>query len=106
MTLSAVPARPLCAAPVGDDVEAGLFQIVRKHLKAQDAAWTSETTMAEAQIDSLDLVEVVFEIEDHFGVEISFNANTKPAEHFTFGDMVGLIRSALASKGRAAEVSA
>ena len=103
MALSAATALPLQPAPIAiDDVEAGLFEIVRKHLKVQDANWNSETTMAEAQIDSLDLVEVVFEIEDHFGVEINFNANTKSAEETTFGDVVTLIRSALAGKVQAA----
>ncbi|GJE57432.1 acyl carrier protein [Methylobacterium thuringiense] len=88
--------------PGGDDVEAGLFQIVRKYLKTQDADWTAATTMAEAQIDSLDLVEVIFEIEDQFGVEINFNANAKSADETTFGDVVDLIRSALAAKARRA----
>lgn len=85
-----------------EDVEGGLFTIVRKYLKSPDAAWTAQTTMDEAQIDSLDLVEIVFEIEDRFGVEINFNANTKPAGEITFGEVVGMIRAALASKARAA----
>ena len=44
----------------------------------------------------------MFEIEDRFGVEINFNANTKPAGEITFGEVVGMIRAALASKARAA----
>ncbi|GEO98960.1 acyl carrier protein [Methylobacterium haplocladii] len=94
------PAQP--PLTTGDTIEAGLFQIVRKYLKTQDADWTTATTMAEAQIDSLDLVEVIFEIEDQFGVEITFNANAKSADETTFGDVVDLIRSALAAKARKA----
>ncbi|TXM67630.1 MULTISPECIES: phosphopantetheine-binding protein [unclassified Methylobacterium] len=90
------------AAAGADDVEVRLFEIFRKYLKVEDVRWDSATTMEEAQIDSLDLVEVIFEIEDQFGVEVNFNANAKPAAETTFGDVVGLIRSALAAKARRA----
>lgn len=86
----------------GDTVELDLFAIFRKYLKIDGENWSASTTMGEAQIDSLDLVEVIFEIEDRFGVEIDFNANNKPADETTFGDVVGLIRSALAAKARRA----
>lgn len=91
------------AAPAAPDtVEAELFAIFRKYLKIDGQDFSSETTMEEAQVDSLDLVEVIFEIEDRFGVEINFNANDKPAEQTTFGDVVALIRSALAAKAQKA----
>src|SRR4051812_11448699 len=51
------------AAAGADDVEVRLFEIFRKYLKVEDVRWDSATTMEEAQIDSLDLVEVIFEIE-------------------------------------------
>lgn len=85
-----------------DEIETGLFEIVRKFLKTPDARFTAQTTMEEAQIDSLDLVELVFEIEERFGVEINFNANERPVAELTFGDVVALIRSGLMAKAKTA----
>ncbi|GJE19366.1 acyl carrier protein [Methylobacterium marchantiae] len=103
MVLSAADLVPVqIPSTGGDDVERGLFQILRKYIKTEDANWNASTTMAEAQIDSLDLVEVIFEIEDQFEVEIKFNANAKSADETTFGDVVDLIRSALAANARTA----
>ncbi|GJE78208.1 acyl carrier protein [Methylorubrum suomiense] len=90
------------AAQGEEDVEAGLLAIMRKYLKSPDAAWTAQTTMEEAQVDSLDLVEIVFEIEERFGVEINFNANSRPVSEMNFGDVVQMIHASLASKARAA----
>lgn len=90
------------AAQEKEDVEAGLLAIMRKYLKSPDAAWTAQTTMEEAQVDSLDLVEIVFEIEERFGVEINFNANSRPVSEMNFGDVVQMIHASLASKARAA----
>lgn len=99
---AAVPATPQFGIDAGDSVVASVFEIARKYLKATDGNWNTETRLEEAQIDSLDFVELVFEIEDRFGIELNFNANEQPVSEMTFGNVVELIRTALARKARTA----
>ncbi|ACA18140.1 hypothetical protein M446_3760 [Methylobacterium sp. 4-46] len=93
---------PSASAYSTGDIERILLEIVRKQARNEGADWSLTTTMEEAQIDSFDLVELVFEVEDRFGVEVSFNANERPIGEMTFGDVIALIRGALASKEKAA----
>ncbi len=86
----------------GDEVVSSVFEIARKYLKTADGNWNTATRLEEAQIDSLDFVELVFEIEDRFGIELNFNANEQPVSEMTFGTVVELIRNALARKARTA----
>lgn len=81
-------------------------EIIVKHSSLRtDAALganavTPETRLADINIESLDLVEIVFEIEEHFKIEVPYNAN-KPnsgphLEFTTVGEVVEGVRSILA----------
>lgn len=52
---------------------------------------TAETTFAEIKLDSLDVAELVMNMEDEFGVTLELDENVK-----TVGDMVKLIEEAKA----------
>lgn len=97
-----IPPAAQIGSDAGDEVVTSVFEIAKKYLKTADAEWNTETRLEEAQIDSLDFVELVFEIEDKFGIELNFNANEQPVGEMTFGNVVALIRSALARKARTA----
>ena len=81
-----------------DEIETTLLEIFRTHLKTEGTGWDASTTMAEAQVDSFDLVELVFEIEDRFGIEVSFNANSGETSELTVGHVAEMIRASLAAK--------
>ena len=51
------------------------------------SAWSPTTSLDDIGFDSLDLVELVFLMEDRFGVELSFNANTSINDVKTIGDL-------------------
>lgn len=50
-------------------------------------AWSPSTSLEEIGFDSLDLVELIFLIEDRFNVDLSFNANTNINEVKTIEDL-------------------
>lgn len=85
-------------AAAQDEIETTLLEIFRTHLKTEGTGWDANTTMAEAQVDSFDLVELVFEIEDRFGIEVSFNANSGETGTLTVGHVAEMIRAGLAAK--------
>ena len=58
----------------------------------------SSDWLDELGIESLDVVEMIFEIEDRFGVEIPVNANTAGKEFKTVGDVVLLVEELVAAK--------
>lgn len=49
--------------------------------------WSPLTSLEEIGFDSLDLVELIFLIEDRFGVDIDYNANTRINDVKTIDDL-------------------
>ena len=60
-------------------------QIIKKQIDIDTSNITMDTTFEDLQIDSLDMAEIVTDIEDHFDVIIDSNQNLK-----SIGDLVKL----------------
>ena len=78
------------ATSVADDV----LEIVAKQVKADRANVTRSTSLADLNIQSLDLVEIIFSIEDKFDIEVPYNANDPRSAGVTFqtvGDVIDAI---------------
>jgi acyl carrier protein len=88
------------------DLLAEVTDIISRHssFSAEDSpgimALTPETRLEDVHIESLDLVEIIFEIEERFKIEVPFNANNPKAdsrlEFTTVGQIVEGVRSILA----------
>ncbi|WP_407051809.1 acyl carrier protein [Methyloraptor flagellatus] len=74
-----------------DAIVAKLIDMLRTTTKQSGEGWSAATTLQEAGIDSFDVVEYIFEIEDTFGVEVDFNANTTEDRPHTIGDFATMI---------------
>ncbi len=61
-----------------------------------------EAKLTDLNISSLDVVEIVFALEDKFGVELPFNANSQSQEFNTLGQVVALVEKQIALKKPAA----
>lgn len=57
-----------------------------------------EAKLTDLSISSLDVVEIVFALEDKFNVELPFNANAQNAEFETLGQVVALVEKQVARK--------
>jgi acyl carrier protein len=87
------------AATLGTaNITADLLDAIRKHTKQPGESWSAETTLEDIGVDSFDLVELIFEIEDKYGVDINFNANATTDDLATVGDVARLIAQALAKE--------
>jgi acyl carrier protein len=71
-----------------DDVEKTLIDIVRKEKDIPSDTLAPGTALAEAGIDSLDALSILFAIEEHFKITIS---DDKARAMKTFGDMVDAV---------------
>lgn len=63
-------------------------EILGEHIDADASTITMESTFEDLGLDSLDVVDLVMNFEDEFGVEIEMNENIK-----TVGNLVTLIES-------------
>jgi acyl carrier protein len=85
--------------PSRDEIAAVVREIFQKTLKRDPSQLQDATRLKEdLKVDSLDMIEVVYEVEDRFDVQI-------PEERLkqiqTFGQIVDGLRAALEAKGTA-----
>jgi acyl carrier protein len=79
-----------------EDVLGEVRHIISKHCALGVEALTPETRLDEIGIESLDLVEILFEIEERFEIEVPHNANTESRLEFrTIGEIVEGVRAIL-----------
>ena len=71
-----------------DEIQRTLIDIVRKEKDIPDGKLSPETPLADAGIDSLDALTILFAIEEHFHISIP---DDKARSMKTFGDMVNVI---------------
>jgi acyl carrier protein len=69
-----------------------LIEIVRKEKDIPADKLQTETPLADAGIDSLDSLTILFAIEEHFSISIS---DTAARAMKTFGDMVDVVAAEL-----------
>lgn len=74
------------------EVESKLIEIVRKEKNVPDAMLTPETVLADAGIDSLDALTILFGIEEEFKISIP---DDRARAIRTFGDMIDVVETLL-----------
>jgi len=75
-----------------------ILDIVAQKALIDRSKLTRDAKLADLNVSSLDMVEVMFALEDKFGVELPFNANTNANEFETVGDVITLVEKQLAAK--------
>ena len=73
----------------GGNVEDRVKEIVAKYIKSDDGSTpelTRETELQSVNLESLDLIEIIFEVEDEFDIDIE--QDEKTAELKTLGDVL------------------
>lgn len=59
-----------------------------------------DVNIADLGITSLDMVEIIFALEDKLGIELPFNANTSAQGFRTLGDVIAVVEKTLVEKGK------
>ena len=77
--------------------------IAQKGMVARDSL-SMEAKLADLNISSLDVVEIVFALEDKFDIQIPFNANAsadgeQKLEFGTVGDVIAAVEKLVKAKG-------
>lgn len=82
------------------DIVSDLLEIIRAHTKNVGDGWNAATTIEETGVDSFDFVELIFEIEDRYGIDIDLNANTSATDIATVADVATLVQSTMKRERR------
>lgn len=70
------------------EIEQKLLDIVRQEKDLPDGKLSADTILADAGIDSLDALSILFVIEEQFGISIP---DDRARAITTFGDMVDVV---------------
>lgn len=77
-----------------DDV----LDIIADKARIERARLALEAKLTDLSIASLDVVEIVFALEEKFDIQIPFNANAARSEFETVGDVVKAVQSLVQQK--------
>lgn len=84
------------------DVESKVLDLIAEKAGADRATLTRDTPLADLALDSMDFVEVVFDLEEAFDISIPFSANSTDPSGATFrtvGDVIDQVSSLVAKTG-------
>lgn len=78
-----------------------ILEIIAKKAKVEPSTLNRATPMSSLAIDSLDVVEIIFDIEEAFDIALPYNANDAgSAEGAGFGTAGDVIDAVLAQIGK------
>ena len=75
-----------------EDVTADVIAIIGKKLPPDKRNLQMTDRLDEIGVDSLAAVEMIFDLEEKFDIEIPFNANDAKLEFETVGEVVAAIK--------------
>jgi len=80
------------------DIEASIIALIASSGEIEASEITRDTELAELEIDSLVLTEVVMDIEDQQDIEIDLNTAEAWESLKTVGDIVDMVKKLVADK--------
>jgi acyl carrier protein len=80
------------------DVETVVLNIIAAKAQVEPAGLDPAARLRDLNITSLDVVEIVFALEEAFDIQIPFNANKAVEGFSTVGDVVAAVSSLVAAK--------
>lgn len=75
------------------DMQQQILSIIAREAAMEPAQVRPEMTLEELGLDSLGLVEMIFSIEETFGVSVPFNANEPSQGEFDISSVGAIVRA-------------
>jgi acyl carrier protein len=75
-----------------------ILDLVAKKAMVERASLRLEAKLTELNISSLDVVEIVFALEDKYGIELPFNANMQNQDFETLGQVIKVVEEKINEK--------
>lgn len=81
-----------------NDVTDDVIAIIRKKMRVEKPTIEMTDKLEDLGLESLDAVEMIFDLEEKFDVQIPYNANNPRTEFNTVGDVVRAIQEIVNKK--------
>ena len=79
-----------------DDVAAGVIAIIAKRLPVEKRNLDAADRLDDLGFDSFSAVEMIFDLEEKFDIQIPYNSNDARSEFETVGSIVDAIKKLVA----------
>jgi acyl carrier protein len=73
-------------------VESDVFDIIAEKSAVERSKLSLDAKLKDLEIESLDVVEIVFAVEEKFDIHVPYNANDQELEFDTVGDVVTAVQ--------------
>tara|TARA_R110002020_G_scaffold47752_2_gene136092 strand:+ start:4016 stop:4270 length:255 start_codon:yes stop_codon:yes gene_type:complete len=83
---------------MADDIETSTIALIASAGEIDPGRITRDTELAELEIDSLALTEIVMDIEDQYNIEIDLNTAEAWESLKTVGDMIDMVKKLIAAQ--------
>jgi acyl carrier protein len=84
------------------DVTADVIAVIAKKVPAEKRGEIKPSdNLKDLGLESIDALELVFDLEEKFGIQIPYNANSADADFSTVGDIVSAIQRIAGESKRA-----
>jgi acyl carrier protein len=80
------------------DVTNDVIAIIAKKVHVESSKLGPNDRLRDVGLASLDAVELIFDLEEKFDIQIPFNANSSQSEFETIGEIVSAIERLIAQK--------
>jgi acyl carrier protein len=80
------------------DVEKGVMAIIEKKIRVERPQLGMNDRLEDLGIESIDAVEMIFDLEEKFDIQIPFNANSARTEFDTVGEVVHAVEALVRDK--------
>jgi acyl carrier protein len=74
------------------DITADVIGLIQKKLPVEKQALNRTDRLKDLGIDSLSVVELIFELEEKFNIQLPYNANDAQPDFETVGEVVDAIK--------------
>jgi len=82
-----------------DQLAQDIVEKIKAHADPDIGEITLKTELTELGIHSLELTEIIFDIEEAYGIEIEMNTAEAWSKLSNVGDMIEAVRGLIAKKG-------
>jgi len=83
------------------DIEQTVIDIIRAKAEDHQGSVDRQSVLTELGLDSLDAIEIIFEIETAFSIDVPYSHNDAGPEFETVADVVDAVTTALAKPSQA-----
>ena len=80
-------------------IESDIFEIIAEKAAVERKEVVSGAKLEDLEVESLDIVEIVFAIEEKFDVHVPFNANDQELSFETVNDVVEAVQALIEEAG-------